>query len=162
MQNRIFNIYLETTLFNAYFDTPLDRQRYTRELFRQVKEGGFIAYVSDYVIHELLAETAQEKKEKMLSLLKTHPVKKLSRGDEEERMARIYLREEIFPVKHNFDALHTASATVNCLDAVVSCDYKHIVKLRTFFLVNAINIHEGYANIQISRPEEVIYEERRA
>ncbi|MDR3200250.1 MAG: hypothetical protein LBT68_02215, partial [Spirochaetales bacterium] len=91
------SIYLETTLFNAYFDLPLDRQIYTREIFRLVKEGQFTAFTSNYVITELSAEVDTERKNEMLALMNCYPITNLAGGEDEERLAKIYMSEEIFP-----------------------------------------------------------------
>ncbi|MCL2020377.1 MAG: hypothetical protein FWG70_11585 [Oscillospiraceae bacterium] len=47
-------IYLETTMFNYYFDTERDAHSDTVTLFKEVKAGKYKAYTSSYVIDELL------------------------------------------------------------------------------------------------------------
>ena len=63
---------------------------------------------------------------------------------------------EIFPSKYRDDGLHIAIATVHQIDVVVSWNLRHMVKLRTRREVKAINIVEGYKEIEICTPMEVI------
>jgi hypothetical protein len=42
------------------------------------------------------------------------------------------------------------------MDLVVSCNFKHINKLKTKKMVNRVNLSEGYGEVTICRPEEVI------
>ncbi|MCL1853207.1 MAG: hypothetical protein FWF88_09295 [Peptococcaceae bacterium] len=46
-------IYLETTLFNFYVDVYREAHADTVQLFREIAEGKYDAYTSDYVIDEL-------------------------------------------------------------------------------------------------------------
>ena len=62
----------------------------------------------------------------------------------------------IFPAKYRDDGLHIATATVHGIDGVVSWNLKHMVKLRTRREVKAVNIFEGYKEIEICTPMEVI------
>jgi hypothetical protein len=79
-----------------------------------------------------------------------------SRDAETERLAGIYLDKKIIPVKYIEDAQHIASATVNCLDFVVSYNFGHIVKLKTMIGTGFTNLREGYRQVGISTPEEVL------
>jgi len=63
---------------------------------------------------------------------------------------------EIIPEKYRADALHIAFATFYEMDVLVSYNLRHIVKLKTRRLVNYINLLEGYRNLEIGTPEEVI------
>jgi hypothetical protein len=47
-------------------------------------------------------------------------------------------------------------ASVNRLQYLVSCNFKHINKLKTKNIVQYVNLKEGYQNIVICRPEEVV------
>jgi hypothetical protein len=57
------------------------------------------------------------------------------------------------------DARHIAIASANRLQYIVSCNFKHINKLKTKNMVNYVNLKEGYQTIIICRPEEVIDDE---
>ena len=46
-------IYLETTLFNFYFDTERDAHNATVKLFEEITTGKYEAFTSRYVVDEL-------------------------------------------------------------------------------------------------------------
>ena len=71
-------------------------------------------------------------------------------------MTEKYMSRKIFPAKYRDDALHIAIATVHDMDVVISWNLRHMVKLRTRREVKAINIMEGYREIEICTPMEVI------
>lgn len=71
---RVPKIYLETTMFNYYFDKERDAHADTVKLFEEIASGKYEAYTSAYVINEL-SDADELKKSNMLSLtceLKKH------------------------------------------------------------------------------------------
>jgi len=79
--------------------------------------------------------------------------------DEILELANKYVEEGIFPIKYFDDALHVACASVNACNAVISWNFKHMVKLKTILSVNGINKYMGYADIEILTPEAVVGED---
>ncbi|MEW6068479.1 MAG: hypothetical protein AB1610_09340 [Nitrospirota bacterium] len=71
-------------------------------------------------------------------------------------MADKYLEQRIFPIKHRDDAFHVAIAVVHKMDIMISWNMEHMVKLKTRREVKAVNILEGYNEIEICTPLEVI------
>ena len=69
------------------------------------------------------------------------------------------MERNIFPVKYRDDALHIAIASVNDLEIVVSWNLEHMVKLKTRREIKAVNILEGYRELEICTPLEVIENE---
>ncbi len=64
--------------------------------------------------------------------------------------------------KSSDDALHVALATVSGCSLIVSWNFKHIVHFEKIPLYNAINAVNGFANIAIFSPLEVIkYEDQK-
>lgn len=68
--------------------------------------------------------------------------------------------EEIRLKNYRNDALHIAYVSFYELDAVISWNLRHIVKMKTRRLVNYINLLEGYRPVELVTPEEVIEDER--
>jgi predicted nucleic acid-binding protein len=66
-------IYLETTLFNYYFDKDRDAHADTVRLFEEVAAGKYEAYTSQYVVGEL-RNAPEPKRGKMLDLILEHDV----------------------------------------------------------------------------------------
>ena len=153
-QVRKQRIYLETTLFNYYFDTDREAHSATVELFKDIRAGKYEAFTSAYVIEEL--EDAQEpKRSDMLALIQKFNIKVLSVDDEAERLAEAYINEGIIPAKFVYDGLHIAIATVNDLECIFSLNFKHINKLKTKSMTAVVNVREGYRPVIIASPMEV-------
>ena len=62
---RVPKIYLETTMFNYFFDAERDAHADTVRLFNEIAEGQYEAYTSRTVIEEL-EKTIGDKREKMI------------------------------------------------------------------------------------------------
>ncbi|MFZ3372527.1 MAG: hypothetical protein WA131_05840 [Desulfitobacteriaceae bacterium] len=79
-------------------------------------------------------------------------------SDEVRELAQRYIQSGAFSEKHLEDALHVACASVNMCNAVVSWNFKHIVKLTAMLLVNGVNRQEGYMDLEIVSPEVLVEE----
>jgi hypothetical protein len=55
------------------------------------------------------------------------------------------------------DALHVAIATVSGCDLIVSWNFRHIVHFEKISKYNAVNVLNGYGQIGIYSPSEVIH-----
>jgi len=55
--------------------------------------------------------------------------------------------------------LHVALATVNRADAIISWNFKHIVRLDKIKAYNLVNTKNGYGVVTILSPKEVIIDE---
>ena len=148
-------IYLETTLFNYYFDEDRDAHADTVRLFEECAEGKFEPYTSDYVVKEIVNAPA-EKCEKMLELIDRYSITIIAASDEIDVLAERYVIEGALPSGSLVDASHIAAASVNALDKIVSLNFRHIVKERTIKITGAINTLLGYNMIEINSPMEVI------
>jgi len=109
-------IYLETTLFNHYFDE--DRglaHTSTISLFKEIAAGKYEAFTSGAVIEELV-KAATEKYEKMFALIGEYNIAILTVSEEAEKLADIYVSENVIPEKYRTDGVHIAVAAVNNMD----------------------------------------------
>ena len=148
-------IYLETTMFNYYFDSDRDAHEDTIILFEEIRAGKYDAYTSDYVIDELL-NADEPKRSKMLALIKEYNITTIETAHEIiEGLADKYITQSVIPIKHRYDALHIATATVNNLDYVFSLNFKHINKFKTKTMTSLINVKEGYKPVIIISPMEI-------
>jgi hypothetical protein len=148
-------IYLETTIYNHYFDTDRDAHAATVKLFGEIRGEKYEAFTSLYVTDEL--EKAEEpKRSKMLSLNTEYSIKVLGAENEAERLAEIYVNESVIPAKSIYDGLHIAVATINDLEYVFSLNFKHINKVKTKTMTSIINVREGYRPVTIASPMEVV------
>ena len=155
---RTLRIYLETTMFNYYFDTEREAHTDTVKLFEEIKAGKYQAFTSVYAIREL-RDAPPDKMKKMLALVDEYGITTLDFSTEAEQLAEIYVREKIIPSKYGTDSVHIAVATINDLDMILSLNFKHIVRKKTIELTELINIREGYHRIGIYTPMEVVEHE---
>lgn len=152
---RIPKIYLETTMFNYYFDTDREAHADTVTLFEEIKAGKYEAYTSLYVTDELV-KADEPKRSKMLDLIKKYNITVLNYSDEAQDLTNIYINEGMIPVAYLYDGLHIAISTVNNLDFIFSLNFKHINRHKTKAMTGVINLREGYKQITIASPAEVI------
>jgi len=78
---------------------------------------------------------------------------------EVESLAGQLIEEGIIPQKYDEDAFHIAIAVYYGMDYLASWNYKHIVKVKTKRMVSSIAIREGYRNLEIITPMEVLEDE---
>ena len=151
-------VYLETTLFNFYFDEDRDAHADTVKLFKEIAAGKYEGFTSSYVTEEL-ENAPEEKRDNMMGLIREYDIAVLAPNEEAVRMADIYVAENVIPQKHRMDGLHIAIATVNELDMIISMNFKHIVKRKTILATGKINNLNGYRAIEIYSPMEVVEDE---
>ena len=66
-----------------------------------------------------------------------------------------YETKKILNAKFRPDMQHIALATIASVDALVSWNFKHIVRLEKIRLFNAVNVESGYPVLSIRSPREV-------
>jgi len=117
-------IYLETTIFNFPFaeDAPQYRAD-TLKLFAEIKAGKFKPFTSEYVTRELEAATDTQR-DVRLRLIQEYGVEVILSNEKAERLADVYISENVIPAKYVTDALHIAVATVIGVDYIVSLNFK--------------------------------------
>jgi predicted nucleic acid-binding protein len=153
---KVPKIFLETSVFNfVFYDKEPEKQADTIKLFQEIKDGKYRPFTSKYVTDEI-DDASFEKRERMLNLIDGHNVYVLKKSKEITRLAEVYVSEGIIPKKHDTDALHIATATVNDLDIIVSWNFRHIVKRKTILLTESVNLRYGYKKVEIYAPSAVI------
>jgi predicted nucleic acid-binding protein len=153
-------LFLETTVFNFYFDGKQGNKRLaTIELFGQIVAGKYVAYTSDEVSNELMKSTRAKE---MVELMGKYGVSTLKVNEQIEHLADIYNAEKIIPPRFRADAIHIATATYFGMDFVLSFNMGHLVKQKTNVATGFVNLDEGYEKVVLCTPEEVInYDTRR-
>ena len=149
-------LYFDTSIFNfAFADDAPDKKVITLKLIEEVKTGKYEVYISTVVLREIY-EAQQKKAKKLIELLNDLQPFELEFDKECYELAAEYVKRGIIPVKYEDDAFHIAVASVNDLDALISWNFKHIVKLKTKKEVAGTNLLMGYKEIEIYSPWEVI------
>ena len=151
-------LYLETTVFNYYFDAERDGHADTVQLFEEIRKGKHQAFTSEYVEIELQA-AAEPKRSQMLSLIREFQIPILSLDEESDRLAGIYVDQGIIPERFRFDSAHIACASVHGLDYVLSYNFSHINRAKTKLLTARVNQAEDYDSVLICTSKEVLEDE---
>jgi hypothetical protein len=151
MVKRSPRVYADTSVYGGVFDEEFAIS--SRLFFDEVRAGGFQLVVSPIV--ELETREAPGEVQELFSEMLT-----LAEGitvtDEALQLQQAYLRAGIATSRWEADLLHVALATVAECVMIVSWNFKHIVHFRKISLYNGVNRVEGYPEIAIHTPQEVI------
>jgi predicted nucleic acid-binding protein len=157
--NRKYRIYLDTSVWNFVFaeDSPPLRD-ITLDFFDN--SGDFELYISRVVLAEI--EQAPEMvRAKLEELIRKYKPVILEMNEETERMAAIYVNEDIIPEKKWDDAEHIAISTVYEMDILLSWNYKRLANIRKKREIQFNNLREGYDKpLELLTPMEVAYEDK--
>ena len=145
------NIYLDTTVISALFDkrTP-ERMIQTQQFWEYI--NGYNVFISELVIDEIKG-ASQPLQNIMLD--KVSSFTSLSVTDEVKHLAGVYIKNEVFPEKYLDDALHTALASTNRINILLSWNFTHLVKVKTRRMVALINAIYNYDPVEIISPPEL-------
>jgi predicted nucleic acid-binding protein len=145
-------LYLDTSVVSAYFDKrDVSRQRLTKDFWSKL--DSYEVYISTLVQEELAEINDMDLREKLVKSIKRFKIIKI--GRKEGFLAEQYAREGVVSEKFIDDAYHIAVATTNNLDYLVSWNFKHIVNVKTRWLVNLVNLRNNYKPIEIVAPPEL-------
>lgn len=154
---RKLKIYLETSVWNFLFaDDAPEKMEITKQFFEEIEKGGYEIYISELVLVEIKRTKDERKREQLLKPITKYRPIELPRSEEVNKLAAKYINAKIIPEKYEEDAVHVACGAVNDLDVIVSWNMQHIVRLKTKLGVNGINKMEGYKEIEICTPEEML------
>jgi hypothetical protein len=145
-------------MFNYYYDEDRLGHFATVKIFENIGKGLNYGYTSDFVALEL-KQAPEPKQNNMIDLIYKYNIIVLNESQKIDDLANLYIKEGVIPKKYRLDALHIASATVHDLDCLLTFNFKHMIKKKTKESVAYINLHEGYKNIYICTPMEVLDDE---
>lgn len=147
-------IYADTSVIGGCFDTEF--KDYSNRLIEEFKQGKKILAISDLTLKEL--ENAPRKVQDVLLRIPDNCKEYLILDNDSKFLSNKYIDEEVIGPRFILDARHTAIATVNRVDVLISWNFQHIVNLKRIHLYNSINIKYGYPLIEIRSPREVLDE----
>ena len=153
-------IYVETSVWNVYFDEELrHRREATRRLFDSNHDLGYDFYVSEAMLFEIRNAPAERRLQIHGLLSRVQPIL-LEHTEDVAVLAEAYLSTGALPQGSLQDALHIAFASVYELDIVLSWNLRHIANVRRQQKVQATNIAGGYHKpVLLITPLEVIESE---
>lgn len=147
------SLYLDTSVPSAYYDKRAkERQDATIKFWKEVLPK-YKVYVSVITVGELEDTKNEDLRKRLKELIKDIEVLKTNESIKD--LAKAYIKNGIFSEKYNEDALHVAIASFYEVSYLVSWNFDHIVKVKTRRLVSAVNILEGFKEIEIVSPQEL-------
>jgi predicted nucleic acid-binding protein len=149
-------LYIDTSVFGGYFDEEFSE--FTRPLLGRLQDGEFKLLFSTVTQEEL--ENAPENIRKLVSNLKVENTEFIETNEEAVELATQYIAEKVVGLTSYADCLHIALATINRADFLISWNFRHIVNVLRIRGYNAINIKNGYKELEIRSPRDfMIYED---
>lgn len=157
MAEQSLKLYLETSIWNVFFDeTDPFRCGMTKRFIESLAESDFEVYLSESVILEV-HRAPEPRRTAIFDLIESCQPFRLHDSVEIDELARSYLEREVFPAGSFMDARHVATAVIHGMDCVVSWNLKHIANVRRREKVVRVNEEMGYSNrIVLCTPMEVL------
>ena len=137
--------------------TILNSRRILLCFIKDIKEGKCILLLTEVVIAEL--QEAPEQVRDILAELPPASVELINLNDEIIALRDAYIAAGIIKKRWLDDATHVAAATVAHADAIVSWNFKHIVRLDKMKQYNQVNLLNGYGILTIISPKELMIDE---
>lgn len=148
---KTIRIYADTSVFGGIYDE--DFQEESREFFDEVRRNRF-TLVTSAVVQAEIEPSPEEVKKFFKEIIDITEIVEVSK--EAIQLRDAYLTAGIVTPKYSDDALHVALATVSNCSLIISWNFKHIVHFEKIPLYNAVNTLNGYSEMKIFSPLEVI------
>ena len=153
---KLLRVYADTSVFGGCFDEEFAEE--SKAFFEDVRSGKFTLVVSATVLAEL--EKAPNHVQKVLTELPPETVEAIEYSEEIGILRDAYLKAGILRPEAQADAEHIAAASVADVDFVISWNFKHVVHYDKISGYQAINLMNGYKEIRIYSPKEVVVDEK--
>jgi len=151
MNTSPIRVYADISVFGGVFDDIFETA--SRAFFQQVTDGRFQLVISPVVQREIDSAPAPVR-EWFASLAPR--LELIPQTEEALQLRQAYLEAKIVTAKSTTDAFHVALATVARCRLIVSWNFKHIVHFQKIPLYQVVNLVNGYEEIHIYSPLEVI------
>jgi len=151
MKATVVRTYVDSSVFGGVYDEEFaeDSQRF----FDQVRAGRF-SILSSVLVAEEVAQAPQSVRDLFETLLPAAELIPVTPAAVQLQGA--YLAAGIVSHKWADDALHVALATVAGAELIVSWNFRHIVHFEKVPRYNAVNRLEGWRELAIHAPNEVV------
>ena len=143
-------LYIDTSVFGGYYDEEF--AEFTKPLFERLQKGEFKLLFSTVTQEELAL--APDNVKKLVENIKIDDTEFIEANEETVELATQYILEKVVGQTSLPDCLHIALATINRVDFLISWNFKHIVNVQRIRGYNAINIKNGYKQIEIRSPRD--------
>ena len=143
---------MDTSVYGGFFDDEF--QDFTKPLFGRINNGEFTIIFSTLLEEEL--ELAPEKVRELVRGIDNDDTEFVIETDSAVQLATEYIFEKVVGQTSYSDCLHIALATVNQADLLISWNFKHIVNIQRIRGYNSINIKNGYKQLEIRSPRDLM------
>lgn len=148
-------VYFDTSAIGGCLDAEFADE--SLRLVQAVQQGKIIMLLSEVVSAQL--RNAPVAVQQILLSVSPSRIEEVALTNEMIELAEAYLAAQIPTEKSLNDAIHVAVATVARADAIVSWNFKHIVRLDKMKQYNQINLLNGYGILTIVSPKEVTFDD---
>jgi predicted nucleic acid-binding protein len=145
-------LYFDTSVFGGINDVEF--QEDSIKLFEMVKNSEIICVFSDLTEREL--ENAPEIVKNHFLSISSHQREFVSVTEDAFKLAENYIDEKVVGETSFDDCVHIATATIHKVDYLISWNFKHIVNVFRIKGYNAGNLKNGYIQLDIRSPKEII------
>ncbi|HUY14968.1 MAG TPA: hypothetical protein VMX16_15270 [Terriglobia bacterium] len=152
---KALRVYVDTSVFGGCFDTEFAAE--SVRFFELVRAGKVKILVSEVVMRELAKAPARV--HGLLGSLPAGALVQVSLTRDVIDLRNAYLAAGILDPQWTDDATHVAAATVARADAIVSWNFKHIVRIDKMRAYNQVNLQTGFGLLSIVSPQEVRFDE---
>lgn len=152
---RPLRVYVDTSVFGGSFDPEFAVE--SRRFFDLVRAGRVVVLISPVVVDELSRAPVG-----VQDVLRAIPPASITAVDLTREVIELrdgYVAAGIVGPPFIDDATHVAAATVTRADAIVSWNFKHIVRVDKMRAYNQVNLQSGYGLLSIVSPQEVRFDE---
>ncbi|HUU82407.1 MAG TPA: hypothetical protein VM243_02780 [Phycisphaerae bacterium] len=144
-------VYADTSVFGGCLDSEFAKE--SRRFFELVRSGQVVLLISEVVVEELAG--APPEVQEVLKSLPTGSLVPVELTPEILELREAYLAAGIISRKFADDATHVAAATAARADALVSWNFKHLVRIDRVRGYNQVNLQNGFGLLSIVSPQEV-------
>ena len=145
-------IYLDTSVFSAYFDDRAqDRRAQTMEFWERI--ASFDACTSELAREELQNTPTADRRKHLLRLLAGLTLHSIT--EEMRQLSERYVQAGVFTAIMMNDAVHVAAAVLTRQDLLLSWNFKHLVNRVRRAKINQVNVSQGIPTIEIIAPPEI-------
>ncbi len=145
-------VYIDTSVFGGYFDDEF--AEFTKPFFVKILNGDFKLLFSTVTQDEL--ENAPSHVQDLVKNIKTEYTEFIEETEEALDLASAYIEEKVVGQTSYADCLHIALATIHHADFLISWNFKHIVNVQRIMGYNSVNLKNGYKQLEIRSPRELI------
>lgn len=149
-------LYLDTSVWSGLFaERQPEHRHWGKLLLDHARDSSIQIYASDTVLAEF-ARAPEDLRDRLVRALEDSEAIVLEADSRVIEFATACIDRGTIPPRYEADAMHIACAVVAGLDAVVSWNMEHIVKLKTKHDVKVLCLELGYRLVEIVTPPEVL------